>query len=1063
MKADRIPMRKRSRRILLFFILLPVLVFSIVLGLVYAKQGDIIQDQVDALNLDHQGLIEIGETHLTPFKDFPFISLRIDSVRVMETKAAASPVIMDVADIYIGFNLWDIVRGNYDIQSLVLEEGFCQFVFHEDGSNNIKNALASADEADDEEALKIHLKKIKLINIDLHKLSEATNTDIETYVYSAEGGFKTGNGIIQTHVNAEFELNVIQDGDTTYINRKDFEFNTDLTFDESNGMLSFQPSRITMEHAGFTMEGTVDTKKDVTFDLVIKGTQPSFDMLMAFAPHDLIPVLERYDNAGKIYFNTVIQGPTTEGRSPYFDAQFGASEAFLENVIKGKRVDDMGFQGHFTNGKERHLRSMEFSLTEMTARLEKGNILGAVRVKNFEEPDVDVQVKADFDLEFLAGFFELEDIETTSGKVLIDLRFHDIIDLDHPEIALRDLNQAYFMELLIQDLSVASDMLPAPLDDLDVHLTMNGKQAELDRFDLKMGESDLSIRGYLSDFPAVVHHTDIPVTAHLELEADMLDLAELSRYSESDSTGVDEQIEDFKMGFSFMSTAKNFTESKYLPEGEFFIDNLHAQLKHYPHELHDFHADILIDDVDLKVVDFTGHIDDSDFHLDGLIHDYGFWFQPELNGDVDLDLTLKSDLFRLEDIFAYKGENHVPEDYRHEEFDNLILHANTSMHYKDSQLHSLDIDLDRLNAKMHLHPMRFEDFHGRVHYEDEHVLIENLHGKMGRTVFDLDMDYYLGKDEAIRKRDNHLGMKANYIDYDQLFSFNPSPAVADTSADSMEDVAEHAQAFNIYELPFTDMSVDLDIDHFIYHHIELQNIHARLRTTKAHYLYVDTIRLKAAGGKFNMSGYFNGSDPKHIYLKPDLSVEGADIDKLLFKFESFGHDIELVENLHGKLSADIHGNIRIYPDLVPDLDQSEVHLDVEVLKGRLVNYEPMLLLSEYMGDKDLTDIRFDTLSNHMDLTNGLLSIPNMNIESTLGHYEISGRHDLEHNIEYYLRIPWKTVRQSAKNRLFGGKKNDEDLDDEIVEVDQEKKVRYLNLKIHGTLEDYKIKLGKKAR
>ena len=35
----------------------------------------------------------------------------------------------------------------------------------------------------------------------------------------------------------------------------------------------------------------------------IKGTKPSFDMFIAFAPTELIPVLERYENAGKIFFN----------------------------------------------------------------------------------------------------------------------------------------------------------------------------------------------------------------------------------------------------------------------------------------------------------------------------------------------------------------------------------------------------------------------------------------------------------------------------------------------------------------------------------------------------------------------------------------------------------------------------------------------------------------------------------------------------------------------------------------------------------------------------------------
>lgn len=145
--------------------------------------------------------------------------------------------------------------------------------------------------------------------------------------------------------------------------------------------------------------------------------------------------------------------------------------------------------------------------------------------------------------------------------------------------------------------------------------------------------------------------------------------------------------------------------------------------------------------------------------------------------------------------------------------------------------------------------------------------------------------------------------------------------------------------------------------------------------------------------------------------------------------------------------------------MVPDLDQSEVHLDVEVLDGRLVNYEPMKLLSDYMGNRDLTNIRFDTITNHIDLTEGVLSIPSMIIESTIGHYELSGRHDLDHKLEYFVRIPWKTIKEGAKSKLFG-KKKAEEIDDRIVERDPNKSIKYLNLKISGTLDNYKVGLGK---
>lgn len=1047
-------------------IFLPITLFGVLLLIVYFNQDAIIQNEIDKMNKHHSGLILVGDTHLAPFENFPYISIKVDDVRILESKDDGAPVILDVEDIYVGFNIWDIIKGDYDIKSLVVENGFFNIVMHVDGTNNLENALATSEDASDEDPPNIHLKKIILKDLDIHQFNESTGIDIETYVHSAEGGFKNIDGEINTHVDTKFTLNVMDNGDTTFINHKEFEIHTDLQVSET-GMVIFQPSSIRMEHGDFEVEGFIDVKNDMMLDLSIQGSKPNFDMLIAFAPHDLVPILERYKNAGDIYFDAFVQGPISNNQIPYFNVDFGAEEAFLENVFQNKKIDHLGFKGHFTNGAEKNAKTMEFSLDGIHASLESGNFVGSVFVKNFEEPDVKMEMDADFDLEFLADFFELKDIQNMHGKVEMHMKFHDIIDIDNPEKSLEDLNQSYYSELKVTGLTLNSAKLPAPLENLDLHLIMDGKKAELDQCDIKLGNSDLSITGYLSDLPALVHVTNIPVVAHLEIKSKLLDLAQITKYDKKTGKGIDEQIEDFSVGFSFKTNAVKLTKSKYLPRGEFFIDSLHAQLKHYPHELHNFHADVLIGNKNMSIVDFTGFIDKSDFHFNGFIHDYQFWMQDTINGDVDLDITLKSNAFHLEDVFTYKGVNYVPKDYRHEEFDKLAIHANTSMHFKENKLHSIDVDLDKFNAKMHLHPMRFEDFHGRIHYEDDHIVIEKFHGKIGRTVFDTDLNYYIGDNPKIRKRDNYFRLNANYIDFDQLFSFNlksnNKPKI--NSEKTTADVKEHAEAFNIYDIPFTDMKFDLDVGHFIYHRIDLQKIHARLRTTQNHYLYVDTLSLNAAGGNLRMSGYFNGSDPKHIYLSPKITTRNMNLDKLMFKFENFGQDEVVSDNIHGYLNSSINGKIRVYPDMVPDLDQSEVHLDVEILKGRIENYKPIMALSSYFGDKNLSKIKFDTLKNHMDIKNGVINIPNMTIESTIGHFEFSGTQSTKGAIEYYVRIPWRLISGAMRSKLFGKKDQsvDESQEDEIVKVDPKRKTRYLNLKITGTTEDFKISLGKDRR
>jgi hypothetical protein len=119
-------------------------------------------------------------------------------------------------------------------------------------------------------------------------------------------------------------------------------------------------------------------------------------------------------------------------------------------------------------------------------------------------------------------------------------------------------------------------------------------------------------------------------------------------------------------------------------------------------------------------------------------------------------------------------------------------------------------------------------------------------------------------------------------------------------------------------------------------------------------------------------------------------------------------------------------------------------------------------MSAYFSDKNLHMVRFDTLQNELSFRNDTLSIPVMNINSSLGFMEISGKQSMDMKMEYYLRIPLKMVTQVGFHMLFGKKKEEVDPDqvDAIEYRDKEKRIRFMNLKITGTPDDYKIKLGK---
>lgn len=1039
-------------------IFLAVLVLLVVIGVnvAYQKQDALIQKAINQLNEGFTGQFSIRESHLSPFANFPYISIDLQGVEVFETKSDTAKAVLNVEDVYIGFDFWSIVNGNYQVKKLKLSDGFVKLVQHTDGSFNMTNALSDGAEPVSTDSTtssmaNLSLEAIELVNIDLLKINEANNILAEVFIEKINSSFSMSDEHIKADFDSKMLFNLVLDGDTSFLHDKHLSLSTGIDYDLTKGLLDLNPSELFIEKASFLMDGSIDVKNDLNLDLEFSGQKPNFDLFLAFVPEEYAPLLKRYDNGGTVHFEAAVTGPAAFGQTPHVEIDFGCAEAFIENIEVDKSVNDLFFEGHFTTGADNTPETMSLVIEDFTARPETGTFKGGVSIKNFASPDIEMQLNSEFNLDFLTEFLSIDNLQDITGKVALEMNFHDIIDLDDPSKAIERLNESYYTELKVEGLNFTSPDFHLPFKNINIHAAMDGHKAIIDQFTVETGNTDLSLSASISDLPAIIHHTSIPVDVELDIKSGMIDILELSQTSE-DSVGFNEQIKNLSLGFKFTSSAQAFTESPNLPMGEFFIEKLNAQLTHYPHKLHDFNADVIIDSTDFNVIDFTGMLDETNFHFNGKLEHYDLWFEEHPKGNTSIDFNLTSSLIQLEDLFSYGGENYVPEDYRHESLTDVKIHGVSQLKF-DEKLVATQVDIDKIEAKAKTHKMQLEQFSGRVYMDSILVKVENLGGKIGNTSLTADMTYYL--DTAKTHKSHELKLRSPRLDFDQLFSYAPPTPDAETGA------VDHEAGFNVFDLPFSNMNFDLAIDHLNYHKFLLDDFKLQGRMQTDHYIYVDNMALKAAGGDMQLKGYFNGSNPDSIYFSPDMTLNHVDLDKLLFKFDNFGQDQLVSDNLHGQLSGNLKGKIHMHPDLVPATDVSELQIDIEVLNGSLNNFTAFEALGDYFTDKNLSKVRFDTLKNTLELKNGDLIIPKMNINTSLGYFEISGRQGIDLDMDYVMSIPLKVVAKAGFQKLFGRKNRDtSDQIDEIQYRDDSKRTKFITVNITGTPEDYKVALGK---
>jgi hypothetical protein len=138
-----------------------------------------------------------------------------------------------------------------------------------------------------------------------------------------------------------------------------------------------------------------------------------------------------------------------------------------------------------------------------------------------------------------------------------------------------------------------------------------------------------------------------------------------------------------------------------------------------------------------------------------------------------------------------------------------------------------------------------------------------------------------------------------------------------------------------------------------------------------------------------------------------------------------------------------------------------LEINLQVTNGRLENYAPLADLGTYFEDKDVTNVKFDTLTNVFRLKGGKLSIPEMVICSSLGFLKIAGEQSISGKMpmEYQIGIPWSMIKEVAKNKLFKNKQKGGANEDDVVA--EEKNAKYLYFKVAGDLENYSVTMVKK--
>ncbi len=245
-------------------------------------------------------------------------------------------------------------------------------------------------------------------------------------------------------------------------------------------------------------------------------------------------------------------------------------------------------------------------------------------------------------------------------------------------------------------------------------------------------------------------------------------------------------------------------------------------------------------------------------------------------------------------------------------------------------------------------------------------------------------------------------------------------------------------------------NITTSIKNASYEKFHMSHFQAKISFNKG-VLKAKEVQLKSMSG--NITGHITLSQTEkgNLRIITTSKLDKINVRQLFYEFENFGQTTMRHKHLRGKTTSDVYLRAEWDAYFNPIPENLYAFLDMKINDGELIEFEPMLLMSDYISVDELKRIRFSALENQIEVKNRSVEIPFMEIHSSAMDIAGSGTHFFDNTLDYEIEFSLNEVmgkrwRKKNKKQIseFGEIENDE------------VKGTIIPLKMTGTVDDPKI-------
>jgi hypothetical protein len=155
-----------------------------------------------------------------------------------------------------------------------------------------------------------------------------------------------------------------------------------------------------------------------------------------------------------------------------------------------------------------------------------------------------------------------------------------------------------------------------------------------------------------------------------------------------------------------------------------------------------------------------------------------------------------------------------------------------------------------------------------------------------------------------------------------------------------------------------------------------------------------------------------------------MSLVDVDISSLFEAFDNFGQETLKSTNVSGKVSGNANFSVALENWSI-QTQKLVADANVQIKNGKLQDLTQLEGLSRFISLEELKNVSFNTLENNIRIENGMITIPKMEVSSSVMDFLCSGTHSFTNDYSYRIRLNLtdvlfrKATKSKPENSTFG--------------------------------------------